>query len=199
MAVFWKTGKKPENPVKETNACNKCEPTMGSITPNQAFDTERDALVAWRLFRKNIVDAWGKSVWDKLWNDFKCTNAECKNKKACGNAPTYIEVGSKLFRPPGQPAQWKLYLILAREIQCVKDTPPPKDVPPEFPNPEPKKGDGPKEEEGPKKGSDDDEDKEPDSGPKMMFVTFEEPEFSLDDSVVVSLRKNGDARPRPKS
>jgi hypothetical protein len=204
MTIFWQNGKKPEKPVKETNACNKCEPTLGNIVPDAPFDTERDALVAWQLFRKNLVETWGKRVWDKLWDDFKCTNNECKNKKACGNTPTYIEVGTKLSRkPPGGLAQFKLYLVLAREIQCVKETPAPKDVPPTFPDPTPKKKDGPpkkgpEEEKEPNEGPGPDEDEGMDDTPKMMFVTFEEPEFSLDDSVVVSLRKNGNA-PRPKS
>ena len=192
MAAFFRAGRRPANPVNQTNACDDCEPTMATISGDVAFDTERDAGVAWRLFRGHIMSTWGRKAWDELWTNFQCTNQQCNTKKPCGNRPLFVEVGAELFRAPQQPARWKLYLTLAREIQCVKAATPPADVVPVLPDPEPKgEGDGDEGEDdgdkgkGGKGGKDKKGGKGSDKAPKMKFLPSEELEFRPIEEVVV--------------
>jgi hypothetical protein len=192
MAIFWRAGRKPANPVNQTNACDDCEPTLATMSSNLGtFDTERDAAVAWRLFRGHIVATWGRKAWDELWTNFQCTNQQCNTKKPCGNRPLYVEVGADVFRAPRQPARFKLYLTLAREIQCVKAATPPGDVVPVLPDPETKVGEEEGEGEGVEPGSEGEkgkgkgDKKGSDKSPKMKFLPPDELEFRPIEDVLV--------------
>ena len=147
--IYFRQGNKPNNPANQTNVCDHCQPTMVERTyPNLTYDTEKDARTTFKAFGKAWLAEVGKSAWDDLWKAFKCTNQQCTKKKACGNKPTYVEAGVDVVQPaPGGNLVFQYYLVLAREIQCVKaDGAAENDEAPEIPDPFPPK---PRSEGGP--------------------------------------------------
>jgi hypothetical protein len=139
-SVYAQFGAKPAAPVNQTDKCSTCEPTSTALMlPDLGFDSEADARTcATNVIGGNaIVQAYAKEVWDALWTRFQCVNKECANKDPCGAKPTYFEYGSITVQVPlPAPAPplivWQLYIVVAREIRCVKDGGG-KDVTPQIP------------------------------------------------------------------
>lgn len=139
MPIYFQAGVRPANPRNNTNVCNECTPTEGKARlGNLVFDTERDARTTWNAFGAAVFPPVAQQLWTLLWQNFNCTNDDCKNKKACGDNPTYIECGSEEITatlPDGIVIRdWVIYILIAREIQCVPSKEAPDgDVEPQFP------------------------------------------------------------------
>jgi hypothetical protein len=134
MPIYALKGQRPLAPVLQTAQCNNCvDAGPGSWTSNFNFDTERDARTSWALAGQLLVNQCVPQLWTVIWNNFQCTNANCRNKKACNANVTYMECGSNAVLDPAGNVVWMLYISMTREIMCVPDGPH-QDVPPEVPS-----------------------------------------------------------------
>jgi len=120
---FWRHGNRPQNSVVQTDECNVCKATLNLWRLNNlAFDTLKDAITVWMVFRQQMVKQLGEEFWTKLWNAFRCTNGKsCPNKRSCGPRPTWMDVGVLLCKK-GDAFIWVFYVELAREIMCPQLT-----------------------------------------------------------------------------
>ena len=127
-------------------ACNQCQFSAGSSLNGIFWDTARDALQFYRMWRNPTMT----QIWKNIWNAFTCPppGKNCNVKQACGPRPVFIEGGANAVRDPADGnIRWQLYMIIGREIQCVKegngedvsiDIPdPPRQEPPQPPSPGP--------------------------------------------------------------
>jgi uncharacterized membrane protein YgcG len=124
-----------ENQKYRCQTCNQCEAVYVQNALNILYDTEGDLRQTFTLFSHVIAPNAGAVLWRQAWDSFECTKDECKQRKACGNRPTYFEIGAETAKGPAGRVRWRLYARLAREIQCVKEDPPPADVRPQIPIP----------------------------------------------------------------
>ena len=139
--VYFRFGKAPEgdplqgNQTHRCNACNQCETVFVQFELDVLFDTEGDLKSTFLLFSHVLCPNAGIRLWQIAWAKFDCTSNQCKNRKACGNAPTYFEFGAETVKGPAGRIRWRYYSRLAREIQCVAEMPAPRDVQPMLPMP----------------------------------------------------------------
>lgn len=137
QVIYATFGQEPQNPVNQTAACNKCEPTFALAPVGGLFyQTEADARITAQnpVLRRALFDVCVPQLWLALWNGFQCTNGQCRTKKACGQRPTFLAMGA-WTRPepaPAGPLVWQIMVGMAREIQCVAGAAVP-DVVPDVP------------------------------------------------------------------
>ncbi len=128
--LYYTWGTKADSAEKEVSAgCDKCTAiSMQREWPMMPpEETELDAQQTWEQLQVQIVNQTLRGMWTDMWKNFRCDKLECRKKDACGDQPTYLQVGVslKIIPNPNEPglkkAVWYFVVYAEREIRCLSD------------------------------------------------------------------------------
>ena len=129
--TYWSQGNRlPVPPF----VCGDCMPVGAmQLDTGFSFTSEGSARTASQSGRQSLIDRLFAQAWRNAESVFECPppdDDDCTVKVSCGQQAHYLEIGcmvSLVNNPPAIPTvEFNLYLLVERELKCMK----PKDAPP---------------------------------------------------------------------
>jgi len=139
MSIFWTFGTKPKHRVQTPTNCDCVQAGLATESIGEFVDSDRSIGVLVRFGGQKYLDDLVPKLWKQIWDDFKCPppRESCSIKYPCGatpTKPTYIEIGSAISVDPNDGLEkFRVYVSIARELQCRTGATQPSDVPPGTP------------------------------------------------------------------